>query len=184
MTIHAVAGYCHETVLWKMILDVCSELLDGKSKEWRVLMPDTVVVDGEKFRLEHNTQQTTAPEFYPPEGIGKLGEAATVWSLGALICYASSGHYIFGGRGGTYQHDNPQVELPMLRKDHACLNALVQRCLCYSPDQRISLKELQEAAQKGMETARKKARKKMDKVTTDAGKTIVFTDDGWPEKMG
>lgn len=183
MTIRAVAGYCFDTVLWKMVLDVCKDLHEKTPKTWKVLTPDIIIIDGEDFHIIDDNLQEPAKEFYPPEGVENMDEAGVVWSLGALICYASSGHYVFGGRGGIYQHSHPHVELPTLRKVHSSLTPIVRRCLCYSPSQRISLKELYDEAAKGYDSCKKSTRVKIEHPFTNINATSNISDDTWPEKM-
>ena len=98
------------------------------------------------------------PEFCAPEGLAS--ETATVWSLGALLCYASSGHLIFGGSGSLYQGKHPDVKLPVLQKKHSSLTPIVQRCLANSPEKRISLDEMVIEARKGLELCKKRTRSK------------------------
>lgn len=183
MTIRAVAGYCHTKALWTLLVDLSAEWLGDTPKTWQLIMPDMVLVDGENFRIDANEQQQPTIEFYPPEGIGNLGEAGVIWSIGAIICFASSGHYLFGGRGGAYQHRHPQIELPTLRKEHADLDAVVKRCLCYSPSQRISMRELHGLAIKGLETNRQKSRLQRQESFGDMNVMPMDADDAWPEKM-
>jgi len=180
ITIRHIAGYCVESALWKIILDLSWELQNNKMKLWKVLTPDTVIVDGKKFYII-DAEENPEMEFCPPEGTDNLAEAGVVWSLGALVCYASSGHYIFGGRGGIYQHANPNIELPVLRKEHSDLTPIIQRCLCYSPSQRINLKNLHNLAFLGLESCKKKERVRIINKVVNA--TYSISDDVWPEEM-
>lgn len=182
-TIHSIAGYCSEKALWKLLVDLITDALRNVSESWIVLTPDHVIVDGEEFYIDSNTSSEPLTEFIPPEGIENYGESGYVWSLGALVCYASSGHYIFGGRGGAYQHSKPKVELPALRKEHSNLDAIVKRCLCYSPSQRISLNELLELANKGLESNNQKTRVKQSKELEKTNMPSLTTNESWPEKM-
>lgn len=183
MTIHSIAGYCNEKTLWKLLVDLSSAMLKDEPIKWKVLMPNVVMIDGEDFCIEDGEYQNMAEEFYPPEGIENYGESGFVWSVGALICYASSGHFVFGGRGGTYQQSHPSVELPTLRREHSNMTPLVQRCLCYTPSQRISLKELYAWAIKGTEIAKNKKRVIKTPIMNDLKKQDGVTDDVWPETM-
>jgi hypothetical protein len=183
MTIHDVAGYCHETALWKLLADVSAALLVQPAENPLLVTPSRVVVEGDTFLWDVAADGAVAPEFLPPEGGGRGDEAALVWSLGAVACYASSGHVLFGGRGGAYQRSHPQVELPVLRKDHAALTPLVRRCLCYNPSQRISLSTLCTAAQEGWERSLHQERRLRQQ---PAGMPAVPADRAdalWPEKM-
>lgn len=181
-TIHSMAGYCHELALWKMLVDLCKTLLEDESQR-TILSPLRIRIDGNDFKLEKAEDQDAQPEFIPPEGVGNLGETGIVWSLGALVCFASSGHFIFGGRGGSYQRNNPTVGLPVLRKEHSALTPLVQRCLCFSPSQRISLKDLYEEACKGMERAKNRPRVEAHRLNVGTESISFTSDEIWPEKM-
>ena len=184
MTIHSIAGYCSEKALWKLLVDLITDALSNESERWRVLTPDHVIVDGEDFHVDSHISSEPLTEFIPPEGIENCGESGYIWSLGALVCYASSGHYIFGGRGGAYQRNKPQVELPTLRKEHSNLDVIIKRCLCYTSSQRITLNELLELAQKGLESNNQKNRVKQSKGSEMANVSSSYnTNESWPEKM-
>ena len=184
LTVCSIAGYCSVTTLWKIILDLSSELLDKKSEYNKVLISNTVEIDGEDFHIADDNSKELVTEFNPPERLEEFNEAALVWSLGALVCYASSGHYVFGGRGGFYQAEHPDVELPVLRKDHSSITPLVQRCLCYSPNQRISLKELNDLALRGYEEAKTTRRIETQQANSeDLAPSNEPLDYVWPEKM-
>ena len=183
MTIHSIAGYCNEKALWKLLVDLSSDILDKTSKTRKVIMPEMVIVDGEDFRLTDEMPQNTSTEFLPPEGIGESGSEGLVWSLAALVCYASSGHYVFGGRGGSYQRSHPKVELPTLKKEHSGVATLVKRGLCYTPSQRISLGELHAAAVKGLESNVQMSRVKRINESSERNALSVVVDDAWPDKM-
>lgn len=184
MTIHSIAGYCSEKALWKLLVDLITDALRNRSESWRVLTPDHVIVDGEDFHVDSHISSEPFTEFVPPEGIENYGEPGYIWSLGALVCYASSGHFIFGGRGGAYQRNKPKVELPTLRKEHSNLDIIIKRCLCYSSSQRITLNELLELAQKGLESNNQKDRIKQSNESGTAIVSSSFTTyESWPEKM-
>jgi len=183
MNLHAIAGFCSEEALWKMLKDMTSALLDQPDGKRAVLMPEKVIVDGDRFLLSKEATQHPATEFYPPEGIKDSGDAGIVWSLGALTCYASSGHYVFGGRGGVYQQSNPKTELPTLRREHSALTAVIRQCLCYSPSQRISLRALHAAAVAGCQQSEQRARVLLGTEKRDGGGCPDVEDDGWPERM-
>lgn len=183
ITIHSIAGFCCEKALWRILADLASQLLDEPSNTRKALVPEMVLIDGEHFRLNDVMPQNPSTEFYPPEGMGNSGSEGFVWSLAALVCYASSGHYVFGGRGGSYQHSHPQVELPTLKKEHSALAALVKRGLCYSPSQRISLSELHAAAIKGLESNAQKNRIKRSCEPNNGSAPPETTDGAWPDEM-
>lgn len=182
MTLCSIAGYSYESALWKLLIDICDEFLQEEMRGWLIVTPDSVYIEDNTFHID-GTLQDVMPEFIPPEGISEIDEAAVVWSIGAVACFVSSGHYIFGGRGGAYQKKHPKVDLPVLRKDHSALTPLVQRCLCYSPAQRISIKDLKLQALKGLEQSEKQKRRETLQIDKSFGKHIVIPDDVWPEKM-
>ncbi len=181
-SVHSIAGFCNEKAIWKMIVDLTSDMLAEQLKTWIVINPGIVLIDGENFRIDSNIPVADTVEFYPPEGIEKYGEEGFGWSLGALVCYASSGHYVFGGRGGSYQHDHPNVELPTLRKEHTALTAIVKGCLCYSSSQRMKLRELHDLAIKGLASCNQTNRVKRLKEPGES-RLLKYSDDVWPEIM-
>lgn len=183
MNLSTIAGFCNEQALWKLLVDLTSKQIKSNSPKWMIPAPELVVVDGDVFQIDTNESQNQAAEFYPPEGIGNFGEEGYVWSLGALVCYASSGHYVFGGRGGAYQHNKPDVDLPRLRKEHSALTPIVKRCLCYSPSERISLKELRDLAIKGLESNNQMSRLKRSIEPSEMIDSLECIDDVWPERM-
>ena len=165
-----------------MVVDLSSNVLAEQLKTWIVINPGIVLVDGEDFHIDATIPEADATEFYPPEGIENYGEEGYVWSLGALVCYASSGHYVFGGRGGSYQRDHPKVELPMLRKEHTALTAIVKGCLCYSSFQRMKLRNLHDLALKGLTSCDQTNRVKRLKEPGES-RLPKCSDDVWPEIM-
>ena len=184
MTIHSIAGFCHEKALWKLLVDLSSILLNETSNVWKVVTPEMVIIDGEDFGLINENSQNQSTEFYPPEGIENSTSEGLVWSLAALVCYASSGHYVFGGRGGSYQRSHPKVELPTLRKEHSSLAALVKRGLCYTPSQRINLDEFHAMAVRGLESKAEMSRVKRVNESSEVTSSIDTMDDTWPDIMG
>ena len=178
MNISTMAGFCNEQALWKLLADLTCD-----SSKWMIPAPELILVDGDGFRFDKEGTREQATVFYPPEGCNNYTEAGFVWSLGALVCYASSGHYVFGGRGGAYQHEKPDVDLPTLRKEHSALTPIVKRCLCYSPSDRINLKELRDLAVKGLESSNQISRLKRLIDSSEMIDSPECIDDVWPEKM-
>ena len=178
MTLKSIAGYCIEEALWKFVIDITVEIQEKKFVLGGI-DPDMVVIENEDFHIL--PKENVIPSFCAPEG--KSSEAAMVWSLGALLCYASSGHLIFGGSGGLYQSKHPDVKLPSLQKKHNSLTPLMQRCLVFSPEKRISMDELVIEARKGLELCKKRVRSKSD--VKYEKKTLVKSslDERWPEEM-
>lgn len=178
LTLKSIAGYCIEEALWKLAIDIASES-QVKKCYMAGIDPDMVVIDNDEFHLV--PKDNVMPEFCAPEG--HASETATVWSLGALLCYASSGHLIFGGSGSLYQVKHPDVKLPTLQKKHASLTPLVQHCLVYSPEKRISLDELVIEARKGMELCKKRTRSKSNVKNEKEHPVTTSLDERWPEEM-
>ena len=183
MTIRDIAGFCPEEAIWKMIADVSECLLDDGIGNG--LSPGSVTVDGSSFMVKRN--QDTENEFRAPEhGDGQQSdEKEEVWSLGAIAYYASTGHVVFGGHGGKYQKEHPLVSLPALPKGLQSLTSLLQKCLCYDPNERIGLKDLNDLARKGLEDCGKQIRKKAMSAKEEEGKgnSVKYTGEKWPEEM-
>lgn len=178
LTLKSIAGYCIEEALWKFVVDIVPDIQDKKFI-LRGIDPDMVVIENDDFHIQ--PKDDVVPSFCAPEE--ELGEKAMVWSLGALLCYASSGHLIFGGSGSLYQAKHPSVKLPVLQKKHSTLTPLVQSCLVYNPQKRISLDELVIEARKGLELCKKRARSK-SKVKVEKDYPVISSlDERWPEEM-
>lgn len=178
LTLKSIAGYSIEEALWKFLTDIASEIQEKKSVSEGV-DPDMVVIENDDFHLEG--LNNPKPSFCAPEK--EASEAAMVWSLGALLCYASSGHLIFGGRGSLYQSKYPSVKLPVLQKKHSSLTPLVQRCLAFSPEKRISLNELVIEAKNGLVLCKKRVRSKSNTLVKPERSTTSSIDERWPEEM-
>ena len=178
LTLKSIAGYCVEEALWKLAIDIASDLQE-KKRELAGIAPDMVIIDNDEFHLV--VKDAAMPEFCAPEGIAS--KAATVCSIGALLCYASSGHLIFGGSGSLYQRKHPAVKLPALQKKHSSLTSLVQRCLIYSPENRISLNDLVIEAQVGLELCKKRGRCKSNVKDEKMQPPKSSIDERWPEEM-
>ena len=183
-TVASVAGFCMEEVLWKALSDISGVMLSIDGERIHFAMPSNIIIEGEKFSFKTNENVDTTPEFLPPESDSPIASRpGAVWSLGALICYMSSGHYIFGGRGGKYQQAHPQVDLPILRKEHSRLTPIVQQCLCFTPSQRISLKELHAKALAGFEACKNKKRVKIEETPEAPAENLSLCDVIWPEQL-
>ncbi len=178
LTLKSIAGYCIEEALWKFVIDIVAEIQEKKYVLGGI-DPDMVVIENEDFHIQ--PKENIMPSFCAPEG--KSSEAAMVWSLGALLCYASSGHLIFGGRGSLYQRKHPDVKLPALQKKHCSLTPLVQRSLVYSPEKRISLDDLVIEARKGLELCKKTIRRKSNAKPEHEHPVMSSIDERWPEEM-
>lgn len=178
MTLRALAGYSMEESLWKMLYDISSQL-QGKTISMKGIDPDMIIIENEDFCLTNH--ETVSPLFSAPEEIAS--EAAVVWSLGALVCYASSGHLIFGGQGSDYQKKHPSVALPILQKKHSSLTPLVQHCLAYNSENRIKIKELVIESKKGLEQCKKKVRGKSVEKNRIIETNTIEVNERWPEEM-
>lgn len=146
------------------------------------LSPDSVVIVGDSFIIAK--EYDTASEFLAPERKeGQIyDEKETVWSLGAVAYYAATGHLVFGGYGSSYQKEHPSVPLPVLPKGMQALTPVLQKCLCYSPDGRIGLEELNGMASRGQRECSKQTRKKAN-LTEGKEKQVTYSGEKWPEEM-
>lgn len=178
LTLKSIAGYCIEEALWKLVIDIAAEIQE-KGLVLGGISPDMVFIENEDFHIL--PKDDMIPSFCAPEG--KPSEAAMVWSLGALLCYASSGHMIFGGSGSLYQRKHPSVKLPVLQKKHSLLTPLAQQCLTFMPEKRISLNELVIEARKGLEQCKKRARSKSNAIVEKDHPVTTNIDERWPEEM-
>lgn len=178
LTLKSIAGYCIEEALWKFVIDITAEVQEKKFVLGGI-DPNMIVIENEDFHIL--PKENVKPSFCAPEG--ESSEAAMVWSLGALLCYASSGHLIFGGSGSLYQRKHPDVKLPALQKRHSPLTPLMQRCLVFSPEKRIRIDEVVIEARKGLELCKKRVRSKFDVKVEEMRPMVSSLDERWPEEM-
>ena len=175
-----IAGYCAENAIWKMVTNLCGMV---EEENLFMLAPDTVVVAGDSFIAE--THGVTNTEFQAPEY--EEGQSQTIaqqiWTIGALIYYASSGHILFGGYGGLYQRQHPKVQLPALQKAHRNLTPLMQKCLAFEPSERINLEELGHMAQNGLQQCLQRKRPQYTAGKKQEDKPQVLSSETWPEEM-
>lgn len=184
MTIRDIAGFCPEEAVWKMMADVSEFLL--KEENCYGLTPDSIVLDGNTFMVETDGDcKSPSIEYLAPEqdNEGKTETAQIVWSLGAVAYYMATGHIVFGGHGGNYQKGHPSVALPVLPKGIQALTPVLQKCLCYAPEERIKLKELKELVQKGLNACEKKQRRQADSTAKEPVKEVNNIGEKWPEEM-
>lgn len=181
MTIRDIAGFCPEEAVWKMMADISEYLL--KDHADCLLSPGSIMIDGDLFLVatgQERVNEFTAPELTDNQ---KADEKGLVWSLGAIVYYLATGHIIFGGHGSCYQRGHPNVSLPILPKSLQALTPVIQRCLCYSPDERICMKELNDLSVKGLSFCKKQQRQKTV-VKERKQETIVnCCGEKWPEEM-
>ena len=181
ITLKDIAGYCPEEAIWKMIVDLGQSVKDSGNCP---VSPDEVIVDGMSFLADDHgdrQEQYLAPECSDDT---PSGQQQQIWTLGALIYFASSGRTLFGGHGGAYQRRHPNVFLPSLRKSHSSLTALMQQCLQQDLSSRIGIDKLLDEARKGLENCRKSQRS-LNKVTEQRlpSSATKQRKDQWPEEM-
>lgn len=181
MTIRDIAGFCPEKAIWKMMADVSSYLTNEDVVYY--FSPDSITIDGEMFMVENGACMQN--EFVAPECIegGKTGTKQMVWSLGSVAYFAATGHIIFGGHGSIYQKDNPSVPLPVLPKNYQALTAVLHKCICYNPDKRISMAEVNDLAQQGLASCEKHKREKREVEEKEIESIKKSIGEKWPEDM-
>lgn len=182
MTIRDIAGFCPEEAVWKMMADVSAFMI--KESEGCYLNPDSVIIDGEVFMVEAG--QGRISEFLAPEHTDtrKPDEKEMVWALGAVAYFMATGHVVFGGHGSSYQKDHPSVSLPVLFKGMEKLTAVLQKCLCYKPERRIGIEELNAFSMKALADCRQQQRMKMNVEGHHEQKREVYDlAEKWPEEM-
>ena len=181
MTIRDIAGFCPEEAIWKMMSDISTFLLQEQTGCY--LTPDAVVVDGYSFLVDMG--QCAISEFLAPEqnDSNKPESYQMVWALGAVAYYMATGHVVFGGHGGKYQKEHPAVALPVLPKDFQSLTPVLQKCLYYNPNERTSLKELEQLSIDGLHLCEKQRRKQSASLEKEQVVEYKNIDERWPEKM-
>lgn len=181
ITIRDISGFCPEEAVWKMMADVSTLLL--KDKIPCFLTPDSVMVDGNTFVFDPNP--VAVGEFLAPEQNGNQEPKAEslVWALGAVAYFMATGHVIFGGHGGRYQKIYSSVSLPFLPKGFQALTPLLQKCLCYCPDERVSLKNLNVLSLEGLNLCDNKQREEPVVVKTGKNSILKSAHERWPEAM-
>ena len=182
ITIRDIAGFCPEEAIWKMIADISNSLLSGDY--CNCLTPDSIIVDRDSFII--NNKQDNVSEFLAPEQKKdeSPNEKELIWSLGAIIFFAATGHVIFGGYGCKYQKEHPTVPLPVLPKGLQSLTSVTHKCLLFNPNKRIEMKELNNLARKELLGCCKQRLKRVDPIKE---KKIIRTNNNigekWPEEM-
>lgn len=183
ITLHDIAGFCTEEAIWKMMADLSSMV--GTPAAPPSLSPAVVTVDGSAFYVSDNVLPDAV--FMPPEQPAAQRQCAPeglVWAIGALACYAATGHVLFGGRGGTYQRQHQEVALPVLPKAMQQLTPVVQRCLHAKPGERIGAAELHDAALEQLERCKRKVRPVAPKrAEEDSTTKNTMAGQRWPEEM-
>lgn len=180
ITLRDIAGYCPEEAIWKMVIDLGQSIKDNGHCP---SSPDGVIVDGMSFLTDESAGTQT--QFLAPESSDNTNcnQAQQIWTLGALIYFASSGRTLFGGYGGAYQQSHPNVLLPVLRKDHQSLTALVQQCLQCDPTLRIGIDKVIDEARKGFENCRATMRCSTESKRKSMPTASRLKTENWPEEM-
>lgn len=190
LTLDSIAGYATEDALWQLLADLCGLVKDVAQLPLRALTPDRIIIDGRRFVFAEQTPQPiighqdkfTAPELLNAKEEefldGQRRTQAVVWTIGALLYYCSSGRYVFGGRGGSYQLCHPEAVLPSLRREHAALALVVSSCLDSNPAKRMTLEQLE--TMRGTGTVHHKEEKKIE---MQANRKVVkdHYESCWPE---
>lgn len=182
MTIRDIAGFCPEEAVWKMMADVSTCLM--KENAACCLSPDSVMIDGDMFMIE--VGEESAGTFLAPEHADGQNpdDKETVWALGAVAYFAATGHVVFGGYGGRYQKEHPSVQLPVLPKGMGALTTVLQKCLCYKPEERIGLREVNALSMNGLADCKKQQRKKVIAENIhEQRKEVKYAGEKWPEEM-
>ena len=166
LTIRDIAGFCPETAVWKMLIDVSGILI--KEDQGYQISADTIVVDGDAFFVTGEKNNSNMLDM--------------VWELGAIAYYTATGHIVFGGHGGEYQQAHPHVTLPMLPKSFMTLTPIIHRCLCYDKSCRINMEDLSRMAEEGLTACLHRKREKSQKTDKPYEKNSKQLEK-WPEEM-
>lgn len=165
-TLSAIAGYCNELTLWELLRDILALLTE----------PLAVSADNIVMNCDTDESLSLLPD------IPQCSEQETIWRIGAIISYLSSGRQPFGGRGIGFINLRQRAELPSLRREHASLNGLVHCCLAHDPDKRPSLSQLAKLTDDGLADAIKRASQRQPDANSSS---TSFSHDhcAWPEEM-
>ncbi len=169
LTADALAGYCMESTLWKILFQMADFMLESQPM---AINPDDILIERDRFVIKDNALPASEPD--------------AVWKLAASICYISSGHIVFGQNGKEYQKSHPNVKLPVLQKEHSALTPLIHKCLDADETKRISLQQLSQLAKTGLDDALKRERIRQpasDDDTLNHNENNSDYDSAWPEEM-
>lgn len=181
LTIHDIAGFCPEEAIWKMLKDVSTFLI--KDDNSCFLSPNSIVIDGKSFIVDSCTEIIN-DYLAPEQNVNQIPNSEQmVWSIGSVAFYMATGHNIFGGFGSSYQKEHPTVALPVLPKGLQELNFVLHKCLCYAPDERLSIIELNHASIRGLDSCEKRKSKLIEVAKDNPPREFLSIDDKWPEEM-
>lgn len=180
--IDEMAGYCSKGAICRMMTDICAW---AEKNGACIVTPQMVVCRRTAFSVmaEHGEEIDT--RFCPPEVLdgSSIGDAQMAWSIGALVHFATTGQVLFGGRGSSVQHQNPEAMIPELPKTFQAVSPIVRACLNHNPHERPDLKTIQSAA----EECSRKVEKRKTTQTYNIGQVEtnhpITSHDEWPELM-
>lgn len=162
-----------EKTVWNLIGSVAESWLQ---RSGATVSPSGIVVEDDRIVLTEAGGHAD-PAFTAPE---ETGDAARVWTLGALAFYALMGLPVFDGRGGRNQ--TPSTEVPRIGSAHCGrkLGDLVYRCLSYRPEDRPRMEEVLDMARAAAEEKTVPARRLTNRCGKAYASSLVSF---WPEEM-
>ena len=177
-----LAGYCNELTAWRLLRDVSADLI----KQVSAVSPELIMVQDDGFVLERPSGAVDLGGFEAPEvKDGAQTEASAMWSLAASVFYLVMGCQIMNGKGGKGQRATSKV--PYMRSEFAKMSELVQQCLQYRPELRLSAKEVNEIADEQYKSCAETVSRgpKFREKTNTTGKENNIDNElaFWPEPM-
>lgn len=181
ITLKDIAGFTTERTVWQLMLNLSESCNHGKLKG---ISPEQIAVYYKGFQLLNDTSAGTSKAFAAPETFDihsvRNHEASWVWTIGALSFYAIMGTDIFEGKGGETQ--TKDTDIPRISSVHASqeLSSLIRQCLDYSQENRPSLIEIQEKAQKTLSVPIVPRKRLTSQTGKSYARSLVKF---WPEEM-
>lgn len=179
-----LAGHCNELTAWRILKEMSGILLTDKTA---TVSPAHIEIkeDG-GFTLSSQTP-VVMEGFEAPETFhGERTEASVVWSLAASLFYLVMGRQVMNDKGGAAQHESSR--LPYMRSTLPQLSELIQRCLHFHPEQRPSMKEINELATQQFDVCRETVKRgpkyqeqRLDTDNSDSQSSQ--SAEFWPEPM-